>query len=153
MRTTAVLRASGFRAAGLRAAGLVLVGAALSYFSLNWKFQGEEYLEERAADELDPMTQLAQSYLASAPPSIALEHLESAWALASQKQVGRGASMLIQVIAGRIYVDRSLTSSDYAWDQLRALFLLEQLRLILKAHSLPDLEFILVRECKWGFVC
>jgi hypothetical protein len=48
------------------------------------------------------------------------------------------------VIKQKIYVDRSRWSSDYAWDQLRALFLLEQLRILLKSRPFPDFEFILV---------
>lgn len=130
----------------IRAAIFVLTGAICSYFALN-RLTLNHTEESEPASKTDPMVALTQFYTHDLPSSINVEQVEETWELASQQVVGRGASMLVQVIKQKIYVDRSRWSSDYAWDQLRALFILEQLRIILKSRSFPDFEFILVKHC------
>ncbi len=62
-------------------------------------------------------------------------------------RIGRGATMLIQAINGNVYVDLSKWESDFAWDTLRAQFILEELRLLIRTEAgrnLGNFEFILV---------
>ena len=92
------------------------------------------------------MSDLALSYF---PDDIMKAGIEKSWfdrlaGKTMKSAIGRASTIIVQVINGHIYVDRSKFYTRYSWDRMRAMFILEQLRQILRRRSFPNFEFILV---------
>lgn len=94
------------------------------------------------------MKDLVQQYFPTTTKRIKKDDFEQLVAFSADPAIGRGLSMIVQVIEGRIFVDRTRWKNDLAWDTLRAQFILEELRLLLKQSAMPDFEFVLnVHDC------
>lgn len=88
------------------------------------------------------MDSLVESYFANLD-DFGREDFERLYGVAGEPWKSRGASVLVQVINGTIYVDRQRFTSGLPWDRLRLHHILGRLQRILARESLPDLEFIL----------
>lgn len=72
------------------------------------------------------------------------DYMDSLFTALGDLQASRGATLIIQVINGKIWVDRSRWTSPFAWDILRAQFILDQLKDLLALTPISDFEFALV---------
>lgn len=88
------------------------------------------------------MDGLVESYFASLG-EFGQDDFEQLCRVAGEPWKSRGASVLVQVINGTIYVERQRFTSGLPWDRLRLHHILGRLQRILARETLPDLEFIL----------
>lgn len=122
----------------------IVVGAALVQFA--FRLCGDYNLHvEKSVNVHETMNTLARSYF---DQSILLDGIqknrfEEMVMIAGRPYVSRGATMIIQVIDGQVYADRSYWSSPAAWDILRSTFILEELRHLVQKETFGNFEFIL----------
>lgn len=133
-----------------RAAFLISVGCAVIAVSIKLLLLNSHYDTENEGDNNSNnfMSELALSYF---PDDIMNGGIEKTWfdrlaAHTMKGSNGRSSTIIVQVIDGQIYVDRSRFYTRYSWDRMRTMFILEQLRQILRKRSFPDFEFILVSK-------
>lgn len=135
----------------IRGAIFILIGSLLLYYALtNWPKKTLPVAEEKkeATSVKEVMTELAKSYFSKAvlESGITLDSFKSLTDYAMNPNHGRGVTMLVQVIDGKIWVDRTKWTTDWAWDNMRAQWVLEELRIYLKTDNgrkLPNFEFLL----------
>jgi hypothetical protein len=131
-------------------AAAILVGSLLVFCAINWKrpvtFNWDH--ENENVSVKDVMAELAQSYF----PQVVLDAGVTAVSFraltdfAMNPDHGRGVTMLVQAIDGKIWVDRTKWTTHWAWDNMRAQWLLEELRIYMKSDAgrqLPNFEFLL----------
>lgn len=95
-----------------------------------------------AVDISMEMLKLAKSYFAT--DSISKDQFDQLALQAMDPFTSRHATVIVQVINGSIWVDKSAWKTPYPWDRLRLQFILEQLQLCLSAGLNKDFEFVLV---------
>lgn len=133
-----------------RGAVPILVGSLLIYYAMTWRKQGSLYLdlEKENMNVKDVMVELALSYFSKEvlETGVTEGSFRALTNFAMNPDHGRGVTMLVQTIDGKIWVDRTKWTTDWAWDNMRAQWVLEELRIFMKTDAgrqLPDFEFLL----------
>lgn len=132
-----------------RGLALVLLGMGCLFLSHRVyirKSTDDVSMEKTLSTVDEVMDDLAASYFPLEATGITKQNFDKLAAFAGNQNTGRGVTMIVQVIDGKIWVDRTYWKGRYAWDVLRAQFILEQLRLLLRTdegRALGNFEFVL----------
>lgn len=123
--------------------------ALLALFGHHWLMQNnrnEASLDDSERTQIDVdavMKALAESYFEDSDGPISRTDFDSLYNQTTDGFTSRHATMLVQVINKRIFVDLAHFTTQFSWDILRSQFILGKLQETIRRNEVGSFEFLL----------
>lgn len=120
----------------------------IHFFTLHCRRHDHQDGDSNDSSMYPEIDMLVASYYSSFGANIDRQHFELAIKQSSRERVSRGATAIVQVISGNIYVDLTSFTTPYSWDRLRLQHTLAMLKRVIEQDQVNNFEMIVnVHDC------